>query len=78
MTQSLIILGAAVFVVLGSLHGLLTLRDVRTPRAFTPRDPELRRAMQQSSIRLHRSINLWDAWLGFNLSMVPARWWTAR
>ncbi len=24
--------------------------------------------MQQSSIRLHRTINLWDAWLGFNLS----------
>jgi hypothetical protein len=68
MTQGLIILGALVFMALGLLHGILTLRDLRHPRTFTPRDPALRQAMQQSSIALHPTINLWKAWLGFNLS----------
>lgn len=68
MAQLLIIAGASVFLVLGALHGALTLRDLQHPRAFTPPDPALRLAMQQSSIRLHPAINLWRAWMGFNLT----------
>lgn len=68
MSQILIIVAASVFLLFGALHGILTLRDLKNPKAFTPRDPELRKAMQHSSIALHRTINLWDAWLGFNLS----------
>jgi len=64
----LVIAGASVFLFLGTLHATLTVRDLRHPRAFTPRDPALRLAMQQSSIGLHPSINLWKAWLGFNLT----------
>ena len=68
MAQLLIVVASSIFLVMGALHGALTLRDLQNPRAFTPRDPALRQAMQQSSIRLHPSINLWKAWLGFNLS----------
>lgn len=68
MSQILIIVAASVFMLLGAGHGVLTLKDLKNPKAFTPRDPELRKAMQQSSIGLHRTINLWDAWLGFNLT----------
>ncbi len=68
MSQILIVAAASVFLLLGAMHGILTLRDLRDPKVFTPRDPELRKAMQQSSIRLHRTINLWDAWMGFNLT----------
>lgn len=68
MAQMLIIAAASVFLLLGLGHGILTLMDLKDPKTFTPRDPELRKAMQQSSIRLHRTINLWDAWLGFNLT----------
>jgi len=68
MSQLLVLLAASVFVILGSLHGLLSLRDLREPKVFTPRDPGLREAMQRSSVALHHSINLWDAWMGFNLS----------
>jgi hypothetical protein len=68
MAQVLIVIGGSIFLLLGLGHGALTLRDLRDPRAFTPRDPELRRAMQQSSIAFHRTINLWKAWMGFNLS----------
>lgn len=68
LPQILVAAGGAVFLFLGLLHGALTLRDLGTPRAFTPRDPALRAAMQQASVRLHPGINLWKAWMGFNLT----------
>ena len=68
MTQILIIVAALPFLLFGAGHGVLTLRDLKHPRAFTPPDPALRQAMQQSNIRFHPSINLWKAWLGFNLT----------
>lgn len=61
MSQIFIIVAASVFLLMGGAHGILTLRDLKNPKAFTPRDPELRKAMQQSSIRLHPTINLWNA-----------------
>ena len=42
--------------------------DLGNPRSFTPVDATLRVAMQRSAIALHPRINLWQAWLGFNLS----------
>lgn len=68
MVQLLLAVGSGIFVLLGGAHGALTLRDLGTPRAFTPRDPELRAAMQNSTVAFHPQINLWRAWLGFNLS----------
>ncbi|MBS0549661.1 MAG: hypothetical protein JSR24_18045 [Proteobacteria bacterium] len=66
--QILVSAGAAVFLFLGLLHAALTLRDLGTPRAFAPRDPALLQAMQQARVRLHPGINLWKAWMGFNLT----------
>jgi len=68
MLQILIIAGSVIFASLGCLHAVMTVRDLRTPRAFTPPDPGLREARQSSSLRLHPAINFWDAWMGFNLS----------
>ena len=68
MVQLLLIVGSSIFVVLGTAHGVLTLRDLGAPRSFTPRDAALRTAMQQSTVALHPKINLWQAWMGFNLS----------
>lgn len=62
------ITGASIFLILGILHGVLTLKDLRNPRTFTPPDEALRLAMQNSSIAIHPHTNLWRAWLGFNLS----------
>lgn len=53
---------------MGILHGAFTLRDLKNPRFFTPPDAALRQAMQESSVRFHPNINLWKAWLGFNLT----------
>jgi hypothetical protein len=64
----LIVVSGSIFLLFGALHGALTLRDLRHPQAFTPPDAALRLAMQQSTIRLDPSINLWRAWLGFNLT----------
>jgi hypothetical protein len=68
MSQLLLALAGLIFLLLGTLHGLLTLRDVANPRAFTPTDDEVRLAMQATRLRFNPRANLWDAWLGFNLS----------
>lgn len=68
MARLLIIVAAFTFLLLGILHGVLTLRDIENPTAFTPPDPALREAMQRSGIRLHPDINLWKAWLGTHLT----------
>ena len=68
MIRALLIVGSSISVLLGAIHGVLTLTDLGHPRSFTPVDATLRLAMQQSSIALHPRINLWQAWLGFNLS----------
>jgi hypothetical protein len=47
---------------------VLTLQDLGNPRNFTPGDAELGAAMRQSTIAFDPQINLWQAWLGFNLS----------
>lgn len=68
MLRLLLFIGALPFLLLGAAHGALLLRDLRDPRAFTPPDPALRQAMERSGVRLHPAINLWRAWLGFNLT----------
>ena len=68
MKQLALIIGAVIYLVLGSLHGGLALRDVGQPRTFTPTDDSVRKAMEGVPIALHPSTDLWKAWLGFNLS----------
>jgi hypothetical protein len=66
--QILEIFGALIFLLLGLIHGVLTFQDLSQPRTFTPPDAALRQAMQESRIAIHPQTNLWNAWLGFNLS----------
>ncbi len=68
MAQMLLLAGSLIFLLLGIGHGALALRDVSRPRAFTPTDEKVRTAMQGSQLAFSRRINLWQAWLGFNLS----------
>ena len=56
------------FCLLGVAHGVLTLRDLRTPRSFTPTDEGVRRAMARTPLRLAPQTTIWNAWIGFNLS----------
>ena len=50
----LLIPGGAVFGVLGGLHAIYTLLDLRNPRRLVPVDPSVAHAMANSAVRLSR------------------------
>jgi hypothetical protein len=69
IARILIELGGGIFVLLGSLHALYTLLDIRRPRRLVPRDPAVSQAMATSPLRLSRGgTTMWRAWVGFNFS----------
>jgi hypothetical protein len=69
MIAILLILGGAVFAVLGGLHAIYTLLDLRNPRRLVPVDPSVAHAMANSALRLSGGrTNMWQAWVGFNFS----------
>jgi hypothetical protein len=68
LSEVFFVVGAALFGLLGIVHGVLTLRDLHEPRSFTPTDDNLRRAMAEAPLRLAPQTTIWNAWLGFNLS----------
>jgi hypothetical protein len=68
VAQLLLTIGSSIFLVLGTVHGVLTFRDLAKPRAFTPTDDAVRVAMQGARLALNPRANLWEAWLGFNFS----------
>ena len=69
MSQHLLIAGGMVFLTLGLLHVIYTIRDIYRPRYLVPLDPPLMDQMASTGVRLARGrTNMWDAWLGFNIS----------
>jgi hypothetical protein len=69
MIAILLILGGAVFGVLGGLHVLYTLLDLRKPLRLVPADPAVAQAMANSAVRLSGgAMDMWSAWIGFNFS----------
>jgi hypothetical protein len=69
MIAILLILGGAVFGVLGALHAIYTLLDVRNPRRLVPVDLSVAQAMANSAVRVSRGgTDMWRAWIGFNFS----------
>jgi hypothetical protein len=69
MAGILLIVGGAIFGILGSLHALYTFADERRPRRLAPKDPAVLRAMAGTSVRLSGgATTMWRAWLGFNFS----------
>jgi hypothetical protein len=69
MVGALLGIAGAIYGLLGLLHALYTLADIRSPRRIVPDDPQLITAMQTSTIRLTRGEStVWEGWVGFNLS----------
>ena len=69
MIACLLIFGGAVFGVLGTLHAVYTLLDLRNPRRLVPADPSVAQAMANSALRLSGGrTDMWRAWIGFNFS----------
>jgi hypothetical protein len=69
MIAILLILGGTVFGMLGGLHAIYTLLDLRNPRRLVPVDPSVAHAMANSAVRLSLGgTDMWRAWIGFNFS----------
>ncbi|MGI8732860.1 MAG: LIC_13387 family protein [Pyrinomonadaceae bacterium] len=69
MSQYLLIAGGTIFSILGLLHAIYTVCDIYRPRYLAPKDQAVIDQMAAAGVRLARGrANMWDAWLGFNLS----------
>jgi hypothetical protein len=69
VSQYLLIAGGTLFSILGLLHAIYTICDIYWPRRLAPLDRALIDQMASAGVRLARGrTNMWDAWLGFNLS----------
>lgn len=67
--------GAALFVLAGGGHAVLSLLDTFRPRWFTPIDDSVRPVMKSTGMRFRRPFpgavddpSIWTFWLGFNVS----------
>lgn len=64
LAQTLIIAGASLFGLLGTLHLAYTFFS----RKFDPRDAAAQAAMKATSPKLTSRTSVWDCWVGFNAS----------
>ena len=64
LAQILIVIGAAIFGLLGVVHLALTFLSNK----FDPYDASVTEAMKQTSPRLTKRTTMWKAWIGFNAS----------
>jgi hypothetical protein len=62
LEQVLLVTGALIFGVLGSIHLFYTFVGNR----FDPRDAAARAAMESTSPMISRRMSMWQAWIGFN------------
>jgi hypothetical protein len=67
-SKSLFIAGTMPFIILGAIHIVYTLIDIRTPWKLAPYKDEVRISMLDSTLKLTKQTNMWRAWLGFNIS----------
>jgi len=68
LSRLLFLAGALPFVVLGLAHAMATPRTPTQAKGLSPRDPALREAMVRDTVLMTRRVNMWLAWVGFNLS----------
>jgi hypothetical protein len=68
LSRYLFLAGAMPYLVLGLAHAVATPLTPARAKGLSPRDPAVREAMARDSVLLTRRVNLWLAWVGFNLS----------
>lgn len=64
MEQILLIIGCAIFGILGTIHLVYTF----CTRKLHPKDSSAIDAMKKSNLTLTNQTTVWDAWIGFNAS----------
>ena len=68
VSRTIFIMGTLPFILLGAIHIIYTLIDIKTPRKLVPFDDKVRILMQKSTPKLTRQTTMWRAWVGFNIS----------
>jgi hypothetical protein len=68
MSRSLFLAGSLPFILLGVAHALATPLAPDERKGLSPADRELADAMGRSALLLTRRTDVWNAWVGFNLS----------
>ena len=68
VNRAIFIIGTLPFILLGAIHIIYILIDIKTPRKLVPFDDGVRILMRKSTLKLTRQTTMWRAWLGFNLS----------
>src|SRR4051812_41889359 len=68
VSRTMFIMGTLPFILLGAIHIIYTLIDIKTPRKLVPFDDNVRILMQKSTPKLTRQTTMWRAWVGFNIS----------
>ncbi|HEX8962050.1 MAG TPA: hypothetical protein VF801_03515 [Rhodocyclaceae bacterium] len=68
LAKSLFLFGCLPFFVLGALHTIYTIADIRVPKKLVPHDPEVAAMMKSSALALTKETDMWRAWVGFNIS----------
>jgi hypothetical protein len=72
VAEGFFVAGTIPFALLGAIHLMLTLSDLRHPRYFKPIDDGLIPALKDTGVavmaRAPRAQTMWRAWLGANLT----------
>ncbi len=68
LAKIFLVLGAIPFLVLGLLHIVLIILDIKKPGALSPDDKHVRIAMHYTRLRISSQTTMWKAWTGLNLS----------
>ncbi|MCG8607662.1 hypothetical protein MJD09_22090 [bacterium] len=68
VARSLFLFGSLPFVIMGFAHAVLSFLDDPEPRRYVPASDEVLEGMRGTHLKIAVHVNMWRAWLGFNIS----------
>ena len=68
LSRYLFVAGGLVLLLLGTVHVVLTPQHPGERRGLSPVDPAVEESMTRARVRLSDRMDMWRAWVGFNLS----------
>ena len=68
MSRYLFLAGGLVMLLLGTIHVVLTPQHPGERKGLSPVEPAIAESMARAGVRLSDRMDMWRAWVGFNLS----------
>jgi hypothetical protein len=68
VARKLFLLGSLPFVFMGLAHAVLSFLDDPEPKRYIPASDEVLQGMKGTHLKIAKRVNMWRAWLGFNIS----------